>query len=160
MSAKPAAVRRLANLTTGEVYEYIDSDDNRRLNYNFPGGFTAVGNASGMQILSKESGLTPSDRDVLALHVHGPEKRGDVLRWPRAQISDYIGISARTVATAIKRLTKAGYLIEAERHGRVTYYRVNPHHASRAGGEQQCRDAAAYRIPTVPGVARKGRKAS
>jgi DNA-binding transcriptional ArsR family regulator len=161
MSANPAPVRRFADPATGEVHEYVDLDGDRRPPaYNFPGGFTAVSNRTGLQILSKESGLTPSDRDVLALHVHGPERRGDVLRWPRAKMSDFLGISARTVATAIKRLTKAGYLIEAEKHGRVIYYKVSPHHASRVGGEQQRQDAAAHRIPVVPGAPqKKGRTA-
>ncbi|MEU8708635.1 helix-turn-helix domain-containing protein [Streptomyces sp. NPDC048565] len=153
-------MRRFADSATGEVKEYVDLDDDRRPAYNFPGGFTAISNRIGLQILSKESGLTPSDRDVLALHVHGPEKRGDVLRWPRAKMAEYVGISARTVATAIKRLTKAGLLIEAERHGRVIYYKVSPHHASRGGGDQQREDAAGYRLPVVPGLPeRKGRTA-
>jgi DNA-binding transcriptional ArsR family regulator len=160
MSANPAPVRHFADPATGEVHEYYELDGNRRPAYNFPGGFTAVSNRTGLQILSKESGLTPSDRDVLALHVHGPERRGDVLRWPRAQMSEYLGISARTVATAIKRLTKAGYLFEAERHGRVIYYKASPHHASRVGGDQQREDAAGYRLPVVPGTPeQKGRTA-
>ncbi|MEV8544599.1 helix-turn-helix domain-containing protein [Streptomyces sp. NPDC051572] len=75
-------------------------------------------------------------------------------------MSEYLGISARTVATAIKRLTKAGYLFEAERHGRVIYYKASPHHASRVGGDQQREDAAAYRLPVVPGTPeQKGRTA-
>ncbi|MGW6145264.1 winged helix-turn-helix domain-containing protein [Streptomyces sp. NPDC055140] len=160
MSANPAPLRRLADPATGEVHEFYDLDDNRRPTYNFPGGFTAVSNRTGLQILSKESGLTPSDRDVLALHVHGPERRGDVLRWPRARMSEFLGISARTVATAIKRLTKAGYLFEAERHGRVIYYKASPHHASREGGERQREDAATYRLPVAPGTPeQKGRTA-
>jgi len=135
-------------------------DDARRPSYNFPGGFSAVSNRVGLQILSKDSGITPSDRDVLALHVHGPERRGEVLRWPRAQMADYLGISARTVATAIKRLNKAGLLIEAERHGRVIYYRASPHHASRVGGEQQRENAATHRLPVLPGSSdQKGRTA-
>lgn len=163
MRGRPAPVRRFADPATGEIHEYVyvDMDEGRRPAYNFPGGFTAVSNRIGLQILSKESGLTPSDRDVLALHVHGPERRGDVLRWPRAKMAEYIGISARTVATSIRRLTKAGLLIEAERHGRVIYYRVSPHYASRAGGEQQRQDAAACRLPVVPGFReQKGRTAS
>lgn len=160
MPAKPAPVRRFADAATGEVHDYVDLDDPRRPAYNFPGGFTAVSNRVGLRLLSKESGLTPSDRDVLALHVHGPERRGEVLRWPRAQMAEYIGISARTVATAIKKLTKAGLLLEAERHGRVIYYRASPHHASRVGGDQQREDAAAYRLPVVPGsFEQKGRTA-
>lgn len=136
-------------------------DDDRRPSYNMPGGWSAVNNRIGLAILSRESGLTPSDRDVLALHVHGPERRGDVLRWPRKQMADHMGISVRTVASAISRLRKAGLLMEAERHGRVIYYRVTPHHASRAGGEQQRQDAAAYRLPVVSGSSeQKGRKAS
>ena len=161
MPAKPAPLRRFADPATGEVHEYVDMDDDHRATYNFPGGFTAISNRIGLHILSKDSGLTPSDRDVLALHVHGPERRGDVLRWPRAKMAEYIGISARTVATAIKHLTKAGLLMEAERHGRVIYYRATPHYASRAGGEQQREDAASYRLPVVPGrpPEQKGRTA-
>lgn len=160
MSANPAPVRRFADSATGEVHEYYDLTDNRRPAYDFPGGFTAVSNLTGLQILSKESGLTSSDRDVLALHVHGPERRGDVLRWPRAKMSEFLGISVRTLATAIKRLTKAGLLFEAERHGRVIYYRATPHHTSRAGGAQQREDVAAYRLPVLPGTPeQKGRTA-
>ena len=111
-----------------------------------------------MAVLKKENGLKPSDRDVLALHVHGPEKRGDVLRWTRQQMADYISITTRTVASSLKTLTKGAWLLEAERHGRTIYYRVSPHHASSAGGEQQQLDSAAYRIPVAPGVPEKKRR--
>ncbi|MFJ2589721.1 helix-turn-helix domain-containing protein [Streptomyces sp. NPDC087538] len=137
---------------TGERVDLVDLDDDRRHSYNFPGGFTAVSNLTGLAILNKQSGLTPSDRDILSLHVHGPEKRGDVLRWSRQRMADWIGITPRTVSTAIRKLTKAGLLFEAERHGRTIYYRASPHHTSRAGGGQQREDTAAYRLPVVPGI--------
>ncbi|MEV7525776.1 winged helix-turn-helix domain-containing protein [Streptomyces sp. NPDC091371] len=161
MSAKPARVRRFADRETGLIQEFEDLDAATRTTpYNFPGGFSAVSNRTGLAILSKESGLTPSDRDVLALHVHGPERCGDVLRWSRQAMADYLGITARTVASAIKKLTKGGWIFEAERHGRTIYYRATPHHASRSGGKQQQEDATAYRLPVAPGISQqKGRTA-
>jgi DNA-binding transcriptional regulator PaaX len=47
----------------------------------------------------------------------------------------YLGVSVRTVATAIERLTKGGLLIEAERHGRLIYYRATPEGISRIATE-------------------------
>ncbi|MFG2667600.1 hypothetical protein ACGFY6_25575 [Streptomyces sp. NPDC048387] len=157
MPAQPARVRRFADRDTGVIQELeeLDADSRTTTPYNYPGGFTAVSNRTGLAILSKESGLTPADRDVLALHVHGPEKRGDVLRWPRQKMADYLGITTRTVASSIKKLTKGGWLFEAERHGRTIYYRATAHHASRAGGEQQQQDAASYRLPVLPGMPEK-----
>ncbi|MFF9483015.1 winged helix-turn-helix domain-containing protein [Streptomyces sp. NPDC014733] len=154
MSAAPNRVRRFVEAETGERRELIEveGDDDRRPTYNFPGGFSAVSNRVGLAVLNKESGLTPCDRDVLALHVHGPEKRGDVLRWSREAMADFIGKKTRSVSASIRKLVKAGLLFEAEKHGRTTYYRTTPHHASRAGGEQQREDAAAYRLPVVPGL--------
>ncbi|MCG0068189.1 helix-turn-helix transcriptional regulator [Streptomyces tricolor] len=153
MSAGPARLRRFVDAGTGEQVDLYDLDDEeRRTSYNFPGGFSAVSNEIGLAILNKESGLTPSDRDVLALHVHGPEKRGDVLRWSRQKMADWIGVTPRTIAASIRKLVKAGLLFEAERHGRTIYYRASPHHASRMGGEQQTKDTAAYRRPVAPGI--------
>lgn len=161
MPAKPARVRRFADLETGLIQELEDLDaDTRTPAYNFPGGFSAVSNRTGMAVLSKESGLTPSDRDILALHVHGPEKRGDVLRWSRQMMANYLGITTRTVASAMKKLAKGKWILEAERHGRTVYYRATPHHASRSGGKQQYEDAEAYREPVTPGIPeQKGRTA-
>ncbi|MGW2841886.1 winged helix-turn-helix domain-containing protein [Streptomyces sp. NPDC001493] len=153
-AAGPARIRRFVDVSTGEQVDFhdLDHDERGRLAYNFPGGFTAVSNEIGLAILNKKAGLTPSDRDILALHVHGPEKRGDVLRWSRQKMAEWVGITPRTVATSLKKLTKAALLVEAERHGRTIYYRATPHLASRMGGTQQTKDSAAYRRPVAPGI--------
>ncbi|MFE0472386.1 GIY-YIG nuclease family protein [Streptomyces sp. NPDC058947] len=79
----------------------------------------------GLSALPKESGSTPADR-VLALHVHVPERCGGALRWTRAKMAAYMGVSVRTVATAIEKLVDAGLIVEAERHGRLIYYSITP----------------------------------
>lgn len=89
-----------------------------------PQGVVYVFDESGLSAVPRESDASPFDR-VLALHVYVPRQRGGVFRWARAKMAAYLGISNRTVATAMDRLIKAGSLIEAERHGRLTYYRAS-----------------------------------
>lgn len=78
-----------------------------------------------LSTLPKLDDLSPADR-ILTLHVHAPERHGGPLRWTRAKMAAYLGISLRTVATAIESLVEAGLLVVAERHGRLIYYRANP----------------------------------
>jgi predicted transcriptional regulator len=86
----------------------------------------------GLLALPERSDMTPADQ-VLALYVHVPRRRGGALRWTRQKMAAYLGVSLRTVATAIKHLTENGLLVEAERHGSLIYYQVNPDQASGAG---------------------------
>lgn len=78
----------------------------------------------GLTSLPKRPGLTSSEQ-ILALHIHVPSKPGGALRWTRAKMAAYVGISVRTVATAIEHLIGEGRLTEAERHGRLIYYQAS-----------------------------------
>lgn len=89
-----------------------------------PQGVAYAFDESGLLALPKEPGSTPCDR-VLALHMYVPGRHGGVLRWTRAKMAAYLGVSDRTIATAIERLVKARLLTEAERHGRLIYYRAS-----------------------------------
>lgn len=89
-----------------------------------PQGVAYTFDEPGLSTLSKEPGSTPADR-VLALHVHVPGRRGGALRWTRAKMAAYLGVSVRTVVTAIENLLDAGLIVEAERHGRLIYHCTN-----------------------------------
>ncbi|MFJ1756574.1 hypothetical protein [Kitasatospora sp. NPDC088134] len=102
-------------------------------------------------ILRKDNGLKPSDRDVLQLHIHGSDDDG-VLRMVQQAIADDLGISVRTVSASITRLKKSELLIKAETHGRVVYYRVTEHLASRLGGKGQREAVKTLRFPVLPGL--------
>ncbi|MFE0465504.1 hypothetical protein ACFW1A_40275 [Kitasatospora sp. NPDC058965] len=101
--------------------------------------------------MNKDNGLKPSDRDVLRLHIHGSDADG-VLRMIQAAIADKLGLKVRTVSGAITRLRTAELLIKAESHGRVVYYSVTPHLASRLGGRGQREAVKGVRYPVLPGM--------
>ncbi|MEV7775899.1 hypothetical protein [Kitasatospora sp. NPDC086791] len=132
--------------------------------YNFKGRrYTAVADYLMVLILRKDNGLKPSDRDVLLLHIHGSDDDG-VLRMVQKAIADDLGISVRTVSSSMTRLKKSELLLKAEEHGRVVYYRVTDHLASRLGGKGQREAVKHLRFPVLPGLedfdTKKGKKSA
>ncbi|MEU5383590.1 hypothetical protein ACFVT9_29100 [Kitasatospora cineracea] len=143
--------RTLVDPETGETVEVTESFDGL-IPYNFRGRrYTAVADELMVLILRKDNGLKPSDRDVLQLHIHGSDDDG-VLRMIQQAIADDLGISVRTVSGSITRLRKSELLIKAETHGRVVYYRVTEHLASRLGGKGQREAVKTQRFPVLPGL--------
>lgn len=149
MGAPAPRKRTLVDKETGDVFEATETYKGQ-VAYNFRGRYTPTSDTLMVRILSKESGLKPSDKEVLLLHIHGSDDDG-VLRMVQQAMADFIGIKLRTVSGSMTRLRKAALLIVAEKHGRVTYYRVTPHLSSREGGEAQRKTSEAYRYPVLPG---------
>ncbi|RAG85039.1 hypothetical protein DN069_13855 [Streptacidiphilus pinicola] len=145
---------QLVNADTGELVEVTTTFRALQETYLFDGAYTPQSDGLWLKLLDKRSGLTPTDRDILLLHVvaaHGKRSTGP-LRWMRAEIAQFLGVTPRTVAGSIRKLAKLDLLVEAERHGRIVYYKPTPHLASRAGGEQQRRDAQAAPPPNLPTI--------
>jgi DNA-binding MarR family transcriptional regulator len=144
--------RTLVDPETGESIEATEAYEGQ-VPYNFRGRYTAVSDRLMVLILRKDNGLKPSDRDVLLLHIHGSDDDG-VLRMVQQAIADELGIKVRTVSGSITRLRNSELLIKAEQHGRVVYYSVTPHLASRLGGKGQRAAVKDRRYPVLPGVSK------
>ncbi|MEZ0095609.1 helix-turn-helix domain-containing protein [Streptacidiphilus sp. EB129] len=151
--------RQLVDPATGEVVEAYETYRSREDTYQLGGSFTPVSDNLMVDLLHHNSGFTSTDRDVLQLHVHaahGDRKTGP-LRMTRQEIADHLGISLRTVAASIGRLSRANLIVMAETHGRISYYKAAAHVGSRDGGAKQRAQAEAQPAPLVPrsGIERK-----
>lgn len=144
--------RRLVDEDDGTYVEVTTTYRQLGETYLFEGTYSPQSDGLWLKLLDHRSGLTPTERDVLLLHVvaaHGKRTTGP-LRWPREEIAKYLGVSPRTIAGAIRKLARMELLLAAERHGRIVYYKPTPRLASRAGSEQQRKDAEAAPLLKLP----------
>ncbi|MFE9334681.1 transcriptional regulator [Streptomyces sp. NPDC006925] len=102
------------------------------------------------KVWHKDSGYRQNDRDIFGFYVaHSPE-RAEPLRMTFKEIAQTLGIRPDTVARSVGRLHAGGLLLEAEKVGRMKFYRINPRAAYDGSASDQTRAVRDARYPVVP----------
>jgi hypothetical protein len=115
-----------------------------------PGRHVNVAKALMRKVWHKNSGYRQNDRDIFGFYVaHSPE-RTEPLRMTFKEIAQTLGIRPDTVARSVGRLHAGGLLLEAERVGRMKFYRINPRAAFDGSASEQVRAVQDARYPVVP----------
>lgn len=120
----------------------------------YPGRHTNVAKALMAQVWHKDSGYSQNDRDILGFFLgHSPE--GDVpLRMTFKEISGLLGVRQDTVRRSVEKLHSGGLLLEAEKIGRVRFFKLNPRAAFDGSATDQVEATRSARHPVVPAPAR------
>ncbi|WP_326693263.1 MULTISPECIES: winged helix-turn-helix domain-containing protein [unclassified Streptomyces] len=109
-----------------------------------------VGKALMKKVWHKDSGYRQNDRDIFGFYVaHSPEGT-EPLRMTFKEIAQTLGIRPDTVARSVGRLHAGGLLLEAEKVGRMKFYRINPRAAFDGSATEQVRAVQDARYPVVP----------
>ncbi|NSC25733.1 winged helix-turn-helix transcriptional regulator [Streptomyces albus subsp. chlorinus] len=115
-----------------------------------PGRHVNVAKALMRKVWHKDSGYRQNDRDIFGFFVaHSPE-RTEPLRMTFKEIAQTLGIRPDTVARSVGRLHAGGLLLEAEKVGRMRFYRINPRAAFDGSASEQLRAVQDARFPVVP----------
>ena len=115
-----------------------------------PGRHVNVAKALMRKVWHKDSGYRQNDRDIFGFYVaHSPE-RAEPLRMTFKEIAEILGIRPDTVARSVGRLHAGGLLLEAEKVGRMKFYRINPRAAFDGSASEQMRAVQDARFPVVP----------
>jgi len=116
----------------------------------YPGRHVNIAKTLMRKVWHKDSGYRQNDRDIFGFYVaHSPE-RAEPLRMTFKEIAQTLGIRPDTVARSVGRLHAGGLLLEAERVGRMKFYRINPRAAFDGSASEQTRAVQEARHPVVP----------
>ncbi|MFB7852446.1 transcriptional regulator [Streptomyces sp. NPDC056053] len=132
------------NTATGEYLqlELLDKDDKA---FAWSGGGRHV-NASkklGAALYAKDSGYTKNDKLVWGYYLFNSPPGDEPLRMSFREIGVDLELRANAVSKSVGNLHRGGYLLEAEKVGRVKFYRLNPRVAYDGSSGQQ-RHATQY----------------
>jgi hypothetical protein len=115
-----------------------------------PGRHVNVAKVLMRKVWHKDSGYRQNDRDVFGFFVaHSPEGV-EPLRMTFKEIAQTLGTRPDTVARSVGRLHIGGLLLEAEKVGRMKFYRINPRVAFDGPASEQMRAVQNARFPVVP----------
>lgn len=124
----------------------------------YPGRHVNVAKALMAKVWHKDSGYKQNDRDVLGYYIaHSPEGAAP-LRMTFKEISDDLGVRQNTVSQSVGRLNRGGLLLEAEKFGRVRFFKLNPRAAFDGSASAQLEATKQARHPVVPAPAAPNRK--
>ncbi|MFH9871580.1 transcriptional regulator [Streptomyces lydicus] len=145
------------NEDTGEVVQMTFFEDDTlqraRVRYDwnpYPGRHVNVSKALMTRLYCKDSGYTPKDRDLFFFYLaHSPDA-AQPLRLTYKEIGEIIGGRADTISKSLGKLHAGGLLLEAERIGRVIFYRVNPRAAYDGPAVSQVEAVKDARLPVIP----------
>ena len=148
-----ARSREAVNTGTGEYVQLqLLPEEKKKPTYGWSGGGRHVNASKGLgaKIWHKDSGYTRNDRDVFGYYLfHSPE--GEVpLRESFREIGGNLDMRPAAVSKSVSRLHLGGLLLESEKVGRVTFYRVNPRAAYDGGAVEQRLATKDARHPVVP----------
>ncbi|MFJ2193691.1 helix-turn-helix domain-containing protein [Kitasatospora sp. NPDC087861] len=98
----------------------------------------------------KDSGYDQNARDIFGFFLaHSPDG-AEPLRLTFAEISEILGPAPKTVRVAVETLHRGGLLLEAEKFGRMRFYRVNPRAGYDGPARTQVEATKDARFPVVP----------
>ena len=155
--SSPARRVQAANVETGEITQMAIFDDDTlrraRVRYDwnpFPGRHVNVPKALLARLYEKGSGYGPADRDMLFFYyAHSPDG-AEPLRLTFKEMAEILGGRADTIAKRVARLHAGGLLLEAERVGRMIFYRLNPRAGYDGPATDQAEAVKDARFPVVP----------
>lgn len=130
--------RPAANTATGEYLqlELLDKNDK---SFAWSGGGRHV-NASkrlGAALYAKDSGYTKNDKLVYGYYLFNSPPGDEPLRMSFREIGVDLELRPNAVSKSVGNLHRGGYLLEAEKVGRVKFYKLNPRAAYDGNSGQQ-----------------------
>ncbi|MGW4806456.1 helix-turn-helix domain-containing protein [Kitasatospora sp. NPDC004272] len=148
--SKAAAV----NTRTGEVVQLqlLPDDKRKTVTYDWSGGgrHVNVGKELGKKVWRKDSGYDQNDRDVFGYYLFNSPEGDAPLRESFREIGSNLGMRPTQVSKSVGKLNVGGILVEAEKVGRVTFYKLNARAAYDGTAVAQRQATAAVRHPVVP----------
>jgi hypothetical protein len=157
------------NLGTGEITQleiFGDNDSADRVRYDWrpnAGRHVNVPKELLKRLYAKDSGYDPADRDLFFFYLGHSPNGTEPLRMTFKEIAGALGGRPDTVAKRVGKLHRGGLLLEAERIGRIAFYRVNPRSGFDGGAAVQVLAVKDARFPVIPppeDEARKKRRAA
>lgn len=156
-----------ANTVTGEVVQMAIFEDETfhraRVRYDWtpnPGRHVNVPKKLLAKLYGKDSGYTAKHRDLFFFYLaHSPDG-AQPLRLTYKEIAEELGGRPATISTLLGTLHAGGLLLEAERVGRMKFYRVNPRAGFDGPAASQVEAVKDARLPEVPAPAPKKKEAS
>lgn len=130
--------RLAANTATGEYLqlELLDKSDKP---FAWSGGGRHV-NASkklGAALYAKDSGYSKNDKLVWGYYLFNSPPGDEPLRMSFREIGIDLELRPNAVSKSVGNLHRGGYLLEAEKVGRVKFYKLNPRVAYDGSSGQQ-----------------------
>ncbi|MYS39126.1 hypothetical protein K388_07455 [Streptomyces sp. KhCrAH-43] len=160
--SRSSPVRRgeAANTESGEVVQMVFFEDEAvqrtRVRYDWtpnPGRHVNVPKTLLAKLYAKDSGYTAKHRDLFFFYLgHSPDG-AQPLRMTYKEIAQEVGGRAATISTLLGTLHAGGLLLEAERVGRMKFYRVNPRAGFDGPAANQVEAVKDARLPVVPAPA-------
>ncbi|MFE2350304.1 helix-turn-helix domain-containing protein [Kitasatospora cineracea] len=115
-----------------------------------PGRHVNVSKTLMCKIWRKDSGYDQNDRDVFGFYLaHSPDGT-EPLRMTFKEISELLGPAQGTIRASVEKLHHGGLLLEAEKFGRMRFYRVNPRAGYDGPAKNQVDATKEARFPVVP----------
>ncbi|MFD4320510.1 transcriptional regulator [Streptomyces sp. NPDC058548] len=156
-----------ANTETGEVVQMAIFEDEplhrARVRYDWtpnPGRHVNVSKKLLEKLYRKDSGYTAKHRDLFFFYLgHSPDG-AQPLRLTYKEIAEQVGGRPATISTLLGKLHAGGLLLEAEKVGRMKFYRVNPRAAFDGPAASQVEAVKDARLPEVPAPASQKKEAS
>ncbi|WP_202239894.1 winged helix-turn-helix domain-containing protein [Actinacidiphila reveromycinica] len=156
---RPSPVRRgtAVNRDTGEItqLEFFERPKTG-IRYDWrpnPGRHVNVPKELVKRLYDKSSGYNAGDRDVFFFYLGFSPDGTEPLRMTFKEIADVIGGRPDTIAKRVGKLNRGGLLLEAERVGRIVFYRANPRSGFDGAAEDQVQAVKDVRFPVIPAPA-------
>ncbi|MFE3875393.1 transcriptional regulator [Kitasatospora sp. NPDC059146] len=143
------------NTGTGEYVQLQllpEDKKDKPVTYDWSGGgrHVNVSKALGKKVWHKDSGYDQNDRDVFGYYLFNSPEGDAPLRESFREIGTNLGLRPAQVSKSVGRLNVGGILIEAEKIGRVKFYKLNARAAYDGSAVAQRRATASVRHPVVP----------
>ncbi|MFI9834983.1 transcriptional regulator [Streptomyces sp. NPDC051913] len=143
--------RPAVNTGTGEhlQLELLDKDEKP---YAWSGGgrHVNVSKRLAAAVWAKDRGYTKNDKLVYGHSLFNSPPGDEPLRESFRQIGIALELRPNAVSSSVGNLHKGGFLLEAERVGKVTFYKLNGRAAYDGSAKQQHRAIEHARHPVVP----------
>ncbi|MEU5091106.1 MULTISPECIES: transcriptional regulator [Streptomyces] len=161
----PVRRGKAVNTETGELVQMSFFEDETiqraRVRYDWtphPGRHVNVPKVLLAKLYAKDSGYTAKHRDLFFFYLaHSPDG-AQPLRLTYKEIGEILGGRPATISTLLGTLHAGGLLLEAEKIGRMTFYRVNPRAGFDGSAVNQVEAVKDARLPVVPAPATSAQK--
>ncbi|MFD3889990.1 transcriptional regulator [Streptomyces microflavus] len=161
----PVRRGKAVNTETGELVQMAFFEDEgmqrARVRYDWtpnPGRHVNVPKTLLAKLYAKDSGYTGKHRDLFFYYLaHSPDG-AQPLRLTYKEIAAVVGGRPATISNLLGTLHAGGLLLEAEKVGRMTFYRVNPRAGFDGSAVNQVEAVKDARLPVVPAPATPAQK--
>ncbi|WP_146075336.1 transcriptional regulator [Streptomyces sp. Ru71] len=139
------------NTNTGEYLqlELLDKDD-KPFAWSSGGRHVNVSKKLASALWAKSSGYSKDDKLVYGYYLFNSPPGDEPLRESFRQIGSNLELRPNAVSKAVGNLHRGGFLLEAEKVGRVTFYKLNSRAAYDGPSLHQRRAVENAQHPVVP----------